>query len=89
MTWWKSIATRKLTTDQQDVLIGQCLFYATVPLFFSFGVIAVSRNATTTGELTIGILATVCASLLFLLVGLCLPMASSEWRAAWKARQRN
>lgn len=87
MSWLKTLATRKLTSDRFDRRIGQWCAFAMAPGLFYFGVLAVCRNSTTVAELTIGLLATISVAFLAIVIGLLLPLASPAWRKNIAKRQ--
>lgn len=79
-SWLKTLAARKLTSDRFDHRMVRWVCFAMGPFLFYFGVVAVTRHATSEGEIAIGRLATISASLMPVVIGMLLPLASPAWR---------
>ena len=68
-------ATLRLTSEKWDVQWGQWCSFLVSPLMLVLAMQAVSRFATTTGEMVMGFLAAATVSLLFVMMGLVLRLA--------------
>jgi hypothetical protein len=84
MSWLKSIAKGKITSDRLDLWMVRAVCFAVAPALLFFGFRAVARFATTPAEAATGLLA---ASLLFIVAGLLMPLVSPAWRQHQGQRQ--
>lgn len=82
MNWLKIMQTRKITSNRLDLSITQLLCFTSTPALMYFAFRAVAMHATTTIEVVIGLLGSVVAGLLFVVIGLLLPLASQVWRGS-------
>lgn len=78
MSRLRRIAGLRISSEALDTRIAQGACFATAPALLLVAVYAVRRHATTPGEVVVGLLAVTAACLLYVVLGLVLPLARSR-----------
>ena len=73
MFWLRRLLTARVTPDILDRHFGPFACFAAAPALLYFALRAIERFAATPGEIVIGMLSAIAASLAFIVIGLMLP----------------
>ena len=73
MFWLRRLLAARVTPDIFDRHFGPFACFAAAPALLFFSLRAIERFATTPGEIVVGMLSAIAASLAFIVIGLVLP----------------